>query len=148
MFAGLYTLPTKAFQTTMTHEIGHGELSHIPRGTVTRVLNDNFWIPIAPKVSGLNSESAGLIDAEAANKMLPLLASASLSRTNELAADAFSIELGVTKFNNPCGMVDAIRTFKQDQESLPFASHPNVKKRLATAIKLVSDEGGGPCFVG
>ena len=45
-----------------------------------------------------------------AAKMLPPLASAALSRTNELAADAFSIELGVTKFSNSCGMVDAIRT--------------------------------------
>ena len=133
----------------MTHEIGHGELSHIPKGTVARVFNDNFWIPIAPKVPGLVSELSGSTDMQAeAAKMLPSLASAALSRTNELAADAFSIKWGVTTFDNPCGMVDAIRTFKQDKESLPFASHPNLKDRLATAVKLVSDAGAGPCFVG
>ncbi|UJR12434.1 hypothetical protein I4U23_016610 [Adineta vaga] len=152
VFAGLRALDPVPFHAVMTHEIGHGELSHILQGSLARVFNDMLWSPIAPQIPGLQSQAdtSTLFTAEqkAAAQILPLLVSAAQSRRNELEADAFAIKMGVSKLGNPCGMVDAIRKFNQNQqslESLPFDSHPNSQDRLKVALKVAADEGAGLC---
>lgn len=133
----------------MIHEIGHGELSHIPRGIVARIFNDMFWSPIAPQVPGLQSKTndtnLSALEENTIAKILPQLVTAALSRKQELAADAYSIKMGISKLKNPCGMIDAIRSFSKGQDSLPFASHPNHKARLEAAFKVASEEGAGYC---
>ena len=145
IFAGLRDLSERAFQGTMTHEVGHGELSHIPRGTLVRIFNDFYWTPIVPEVPGLNMSTILTSSQAQAAKLLPALVSSALSRSNEYAADAFAIKMGIELFENPCGMVDAIRNFTQDQPSLPFASHPNLQDRLRVALQLVEQYKAGPC---
>ena len=54
-FAGLANLSSQVFQSFITCEIGHGELSHIPQGIPTRIFNDFFWSPIHSQLLGLNS---------------------------------------------------------------------------------------------
>jgi predicted Zn-dependent protease len=92
---------------------------------------------------GLTSQTDVANTSTAAAQILPQLVAAGLSRRNELEADAFSIKIGVSKLENPCGMVNAIRNFKPDQDTLPFATHPNTKDRLEVAHKVVADEGAG-----
>lgn len=145
IFAGLRDLSERAFQGTMTHEVGHGELSHIPQGTLVRIFNDFYWTPIIPQVPGLNMSRILTSSQAHAAKLLPALISSALSRSNEYAADAFAIKMGIELFDNPCGMVDAIRNFTQDQPSLPFASHPNLQDRLTAALQLVEQYKAGPC---
>ncbi|CAF3726627.1 unnamed protein product [Rotaria sp. Silwood1] len=108
-----------------------------------------FWSPIAPQIPGLQSridESTLLTPAQKTTaQILPRLVTAALSRRDELRADEYAIKMGVSKLGNPCGMIDAIRTFTKGQDSLPFASHPNLKDRLDAALKVGSNEGAGPC---
>jgi Zn-dependent protease with chaperone function len=149
VFTGLRRLARHALQATLAHEIGHGELVHIPQGTVNRVFNDIFWSPIVPQMPGLtfrpNSTMTLTAKERQASKLLPQLVASAFSRSNELDADAFAIRIGLHRLNNPCGMIDAIRTFEQGQPNLPFASHPNRNDRLTAARQLLIDQKADPC---